>query len=73
MGEGTADGGGNTVPTCFSNAVIHYVREYCGLLSAFELWRSDGGEAYNRAAYSEFGSGATATENTTFTEGPEPT
>lgn len=73
MGEGTGSSGGNLVHPRFSDMVIHYAREYDGILKACELWETEHGEAYNRAAYSEFAAGATATENVAFTDGPFPT
>lgn len=72
-GEGTGSTGGYLVPPGFNASLIHYMREFDGLLKAFEHWESDHGQVVSRPAFSQFSAGATATENAAFTEGPYPT
>ena len=71
--EGTGSAGGFMVPARFNADLIHALREYDGLLSAFELWNSPDGEVTNRPVYSQFSPAVAQTENASFTDGPYPT
>jgi hypothetical protein len=71
-GEGTGSAGGYAVPQRLNADLIHALREYDGLLSAFELWNSPDGEVTNRPVYSQFSPAVAQVENASFTDGPMP-
>jgi hypothetical protein len=75
MGTAATSTGGALVPTRFYGDVVRQMKEYSGLLDAFEVWTSEDpfGGPVNRPIAAAFGSGSSQTENTAFTYGPEPT
>ncbi len=58
-------------PVVWNAALIRQAKEYSGLLNAFELWESEHGQAAERPVALFQTAGTAATENSTFTAGPD--
>jgi hypothetical protein len=69
-GEGTGSAGGDLVPQKWNADTIRQLREFANLLGAFEVWRSNHGEATVRPLTIPQTAGSLQTENTGIVDGP---
>ncbi len=69
-GEGTAGAGGDLVPTRWNAALIRQLREYSGILHAFEQWGSPNGDPVDRPSVVPQAAASAQTENTAIVDGP---